>query len=63
MLARPNRVVSTVGLNGAPPVRIESETQMAAVSIVVEDGRISRIYAMANRNKLTRLNEPPDLAR
>jgi RNA polymerase sigma-70 factor (ECF subfamily) len=36
---------------------------MAAVSLVVEDGRISRIYAMANPNKLTRLNEPAELAR
>jgi hypothetical protein len=35
---------------------------MAVVSIVVEDGRISRIHAMANPNKLTRLNGPADLA-
>ena len=63
MLARPNRVVSTVWLNGAPAVRVESDRQMAVVSLVVEDGRISRIYAMANPNKLTRLNEPAELAR
>jgi len=36
---------------------------MAAVSLVVEDGRISPIYAMAKPYKLTRLNEPTDLAR
>ncbi len=35
---------------------------MAVVTIVVEDRRISRSYAMANPNKLTRLNGPADLA-
>jgi hypothetical protein len=63
MLARLNRVVSTVWLNGAPAVRVEGEGQMAVVSLVVQDGQISRIYAMANPNKLTRLNDPADLAR
>ncbi len=63
MLARLNRVVSTVWLNGAPAVRVEGEGQMAVVSLEVEDGQISRIYAMANPNKLTRLNDPADLAR
>jgi hypothetical protein len=33
------------------------------VSLVVEDGRITRIYATANPQKLTRLDEPADLAR
>ncbi len=63
MLARPNRPLSTVWLNGAPAVRVESDRQMAMVSLVVEDGRISRIYAMANPNKMTRLNEPAERAR
>jgi RNA polymerase sigma-70 factor (ECF subfamily) len=63
MLARLNRAVSTIWLNGAPAVRVESDRQMAAVSLVVEDGRISPIYAMAKPYKLTRLNEPTDLAR
>jgi hypothetical protein len=35
----------------------------AVVSLVVEDGRVSRIYAMANPSKLTRVNEPAELAR
>jgi RNA polymerase sigma-70 factor (TIGR02957 family) len=63
MLARLNRVVSTVWLNGDSAVRVEGEGQMAVVSLVVEDGQISRIYAMANPNKLTRLNDPAHLAR
>jgi hypothetical protein len=29
----------------------------------VENGRISRIYALANPRKLTRLDEPAELAR
>jgi RNA polymerase sigma-70 factor (ECF subfamily) len=63
MLARPNRNVSMMWLNGAPAVRVESDRQPAVVSLVVEDGLISRIYAMANPDKLTRLNEPAELAR
>jgi RNA polymerase sigma-70 factor (TIGR02957 family) len=52
-----------VWLNGAPAVRIERDGQLAAVSIVVENGRVSRIYAVANPQKLTRLDEPAKLAR
>jgi RNA polymerase sigma-70 factor (ECF subfamily) len=36
---------------------------MAVVSLVVENGQIIRISAMANPNKLTRLNEPAELSR
>ena len=60
----PNRVVSAaVWLNGAPAGRIEIDGQVAAVSLVVENGRVTRIYAMANPRKLTRLEEPAELAR
>ena len=63
LLARPDREVSTVWLNGAPAGRIEIDGRLAAVSLVVEDGRITHIYAMANPRKLTRLEEPAELAR
>ncbi|MGA8116660.1 MAG: RNA polymerase sigma-70 factor [Actinocatenispora sp.] len=63
MLARPNRVVSTVWLNGAPAGRIEIDGQLAAVSLVVENGRVTRIHAVANPRKLTRLDEPTGLSR
>ncbi|GAA5703499.1 RNA polymerase subunit sigma-24 [Streptomyces avermitilis] len=63
MLARPDRVVSAVWLNGAPAGRIESDGRMAAVSLVVENGKVTRIHAMANPRKLTRLGEPAELAR
>jgi RNA polymerase sigma-70 factor (ECF subfamily) len=33
------------------------------VSIVVEDGRVTRVYLVQNPRKLTRLDEPADLAR
>jgi len=63
LLARPGRVVSAVWLNGAPAGRIEADGQVAAVSLVVENGRVTRIHAVANPQKLTRLDEPAELAR
>ncbi|MER6953226.1 MULTISPECIES: RNA polymerase sigma-70 factor [unclassified Streptomyces] len=63
LLARPDRVVSAVWLNGAPAGRIEEGGRLAAVSLVVEHGRITRIHAVANPEKLTRLDEPAELAR
>ena len=63
MLARPDRKVSTVWLNGAPAGLAEVEGQLAAVSVVVEGGRVTRIHAMANPHKLTRLEAPTELAR
>ncbi|MCO6004027.1 RNA polymerase sigma factor SigJ [Actinoallomurus purpureus] len=63
LLARPNRVVSAVWLNGAPAGRIEIDGRVAAVSLVVENGRVTRIHAIANPRKLTRLDEPAELAR
>jgi RNA polymerase sigma-70 factor (TIGR02957 family) len=68
LLARADRVVAaiettTVCLNGAPAGRVEIDGQLAAVSFVVEHGQITRIYAMANPQKLTRLDEPAELTR
>jgi RNA polymerase sigma-70 factor (TIGR02957 family) len=66
LLTRVNRDASevrTVWLNGAPAGRIATGGQQAAVSLVVENGRITRIYASANPRKLTRLDEATELAR
>ncbi|MET8689205.1 RNA polymerase sigma-70 factor [Streptomyces sp. NPDC004732] len=63
LLARQDRTVSTVWLNGAPAGRVEADGQLAAVSVVVEDGRVTRIHAVANPQKLTRLDELAELAR
>ncbi len=67
-LARAHRVLATletttVWLNGAPAGRIEINGEPAAASLVVEDGRITRIYVTVNPQKLTRLDEPAELAR
>lgn len=63
LLARPGRVVSVVWLNGSPAGRIELEGRLAAVSLVVENGKVTRIHAIANPRKLTRLAEPAVLSR
>jgi RNA polymerase sigma-70 factor (ECF subfamily) len=66
LLARAHRTAletTTLWLNGAPAARIETDGQLAAVSLVVENGRVTRIYATANPRKLTRLDEPAELAR
>ncbi|MFJ1969538.1 RNA polymerase sigma factor SigJ [Streptomyces sp. NPDC087903] len=54
---------TAVWLNGAPAGRIEVDGRQAAVSFVVEHGRVTRIYATANPRKLTRLDEPSELVR
>jgi RNA polymerase sigma-70 factor (ECF subfamily) len=55
---------TTVWLNGAPAGRIEADGKLlSAVSLVVENRRVTRIYLMRNPRKLTRLDEPSELAR
>jgi RNA polymerase sigma-70 factor (TIGR02957 family) len=69
LLAHANRVVdavetTTVWLNGAPAGRIEFDGELsAAVSLVLEHGRVTRIYVMRNPRKLARLDETAELAR
>ena len=51
-------------LNGAPAARFEIDGELAAVvNMVIEDGRITRIYAVNNPHKLARLNEEAELSR
>ena len=52
-----------VWLNGAPAGRIDIDGETTAMSLVVENGRITRIYVMRNPRKLTRLDEPAELVR
>jgi hypothetical protein len=60
----PDAVVGTVWLNGAPAARIDLDGGLdTAVSLVVEDGRITRIYAIRNPHKLARLDEEVTLSR
>ncbi len=52
--------VSTISLNGAAGIRIDAPPKfgMTAVSLTVEDGRVTRVYAMRNPHKLGRLEAP-----
>jgi len=60
----PDAVVASVWLNGAPAARIDLAGALnTAVSVVVADGRITRIYAIRNPHKLARLDEEAALSR
>ncbi|MFF7129011.1 RNA polymerase sigma-70 factor [Streptomyces sp. NPDC008240] len=68
LLARASRVVAgfeatDVWLNGAPAGRLTFDGEPSAVSLSVENGRITRIYVVRNPRKLTRLDEPSELTR
>jgi RNA polymerase sigma-70 factor (ECF subfamily) len=63
-MVAPGAVVGTVWLNGAPAGRIDLAGELnTVVSLVVEDGRITRIYAIRNPHKLARLDEETTLSR
>ena len=60
----PGAVVGAVWLNGAPAGRIDLAGEPdTAVSLVVADGRIARIFAIRNPLKLSRLHEEATLSR
>jgi RNA polymerase sigma-70 factor (ECF subfamily) len=59
-----NPTVRTISLNGALGLRIEDEAGgTTIVSVVVEDGRITQIFAMRNPDKLARLGVESQLSR
>ena len=56
--------VMAMWLNGRPAVRIDLDGELdTVVSLVIEDGRITRIYAVRNPHKLARLDEEAQLSR
>ena len=68
LLARAHQVQAAVkaracGSTAHPLGRVEIDGQLAAVSLVVESGRVTHIYAVANPRKLTRLDQAAELAR
>ncbi|MGW1270614.1 RNA polymerase sigma-70 factor [Streptomyces sp. NPDC002491] len=70
VLARANRVeaaaldATAVWLNGAPAGRIEIDGELVtALSLVVENGHVTRVYLVRNPRKLTRLDASVELAR
>jgi RNA polymerase sigma-70 factor (TIGR02957 family) len=55
--------VSTTWINEMPAVRIDVGDETTAVSLQVEEGRISRIYAVRNPHKLRSLEKVAELRR
>ncbi|EWT02185.1 RNA polymerase sigma24 factor [Intrasporangium oryzae NRRL B-24470] len=56
--------ITTLWLNGAPAARIDTPRfGTTVVSVAVDDGRITRIFAMRNPLKLARLDEEARLSR
>jgi RNA polymerase sigma-70 factor (TIGR02957 family) len=59
-----NPAIGMISLNGAVGVRIDDEVGgTTVVSVALEEGRITRIYAMRNPHKLARLSEEAELSR
>ena len=57
-------VATPMWLNGGLAIRIDVDAALDTVaSLVVEDGRITRIYAIRNPHKLARLDEEAQLSR
>ena len=51
-------------VNGQPGMRVELDgVLVGAVSVTVENGRITRIYSIANPDKLDRFDEAVALTR
>jgi RNA polymerase sigma-70 factor (ECF subfamily) len=61
--ALPDLVTSVASFNGMPGLRVEVAGTPIVVSVSVEDGRITRIYAIANPLKLVWLNKSAKLRR
>jgi Sigma-70, region 4 len=60
----PGAHVDTLWLNGTLGARIVMDGELNTVmSFVVDSGRISRVYAVRNPHKLSRLDEEAELAR
>jgi RNA polymerase sigma-70 factor (ECF subfamily) len=60
----PSAVVDTVWINGARGGRIVLDGELnTVISFVLEDGRISRMYAVRNPDKLGALDQEATLAR
>jgi RNA polymerase sigma-70 factor (TIGR02957 family) len=56
--------VQPMWLNGGPAARFEiGGTLDTAVSLVIEDGRVTRIFAVRNPHKLNRVDEEAELSR
>jgi RNA polymerase sigma-70 factor (TIGR02957 family) len=59
----PDLVTTTAWFNGMPGARVDVNGEATAVSLAVEDGRITRIYAMRNPQKMRWLEKVAELRR
>jgi hypothetical protein len=59
----PDLVATTAWSNGMPGIRFDIDGETTAVSLVVEGGRIFRIYAIRNPQKLGWLGKVAELQR
>jgi RNA polymerase sigma-70 factor (TIGR02957 family) len=59
----PDLAVTTISLNGMPGARFDVDGGITAVSLMVEDGQITRIYAIRNPHKLRGLGSVAELQR
>jgi RNA polymerase sigma-70 factor (TIGR02957 family) len=59
----PNLLATTAWLNGMPGALFDVDGEATAVSLVVEDGQITRIYAIRNPEKLGWLGKVAELQR
>jgi RNA polymerase sigma-70 factor (TIGR02957 family) len=59
----PDLVTTTAWFNGMPGARVDVNGEATAVSLAVEDGRITRIYAMRNPQKMRWLETVAELRR
>jgi RNA polymerase sigma-70 factor (ECF subfamily) len=59
----PGFAATSIWLNGMVGIRVEFDAGVTAISLVVEEGQITRIYAINNPQKLSRLGIMTDLQR
>ena len=59
----PDLVATVAWVNGMPGARVEAGGGTTAVSLAVEAGRVTRIYAISNPEKLGRLEKVAELRR
>jgi RNA polymerase sigma-70 factor (ECF subfamily) len=59
----PDLVATTAWFNGTQGLRVHIAGELTAISLTVEDGRITRIYAISNPQKLGWLEKVADLQR
>ncbi|WP_227878379.1 sigma-70 family RNA polymerase sigma factor family protein [Arthrobacter dokdonensis] len=65
MAKAPGRLAATATwINGQPGIRMELDGQLVgATSLTIENGKVTRIYSIANPDKLSRLDEATTLSR